>query len=256
MNKIIISQARLSSTRLPNKVLLKIENKTLLNLHLTRLLQVKNCDGVVLAIAEEKGCEELIKEASFAGVDYFVGNKKDVLDRFYKAALKYNPKVIIRVTSDCPLIDSELIEQMIEKFIEKKVDYLSNTLNPTYPDGVDVEIFSISALERAWKFANLQSEREHVTPYIWKNSNYRSNKNQIFKVYSYEDSIDNSDLRITVDEREDLELIKLLLQKNGNNLSYKSYINILRNNPKMLKLNSKYIRNSGYVKSLSEDKID
>ncbi len=253
MNILGITQARIGSSRLPEKVLLKIQGKTLLHYHLENAIKSNLVSKWVVATTNENGSEEIQKIAEELEIECFKGKLLDVLDRFYQASKKYKPDYIVRVTSDCPLIDSQLIDEIVDHCIVNKLDYVSNTLNPTFPDGVDVEVFTFSSLEIAWREAFLTSDREHVTPFIWRNSTY-FNK-EIFKSYNFKSITDLSKYRLTVDVKEDLELITHLIEKLGSKASYKKYVDYLINNPKIQEINSFNKRNEGYMKSINEDKI-
>lgn len=246
-----ITQARVSSSRLKEKVLKIICDKSILEIHLQRILKSKNIDKLVVATANEEGHEKIEEIAKKINVDCFVGSIDNVLERFYKAAVQYNPEIVIRLTSDCPLIDSSIIDEMIEKFKSLNVDYMSNCLNPTYPDGVDVEIFTFKALEHAFKNVTLKSDQEHVTPYIWRNSDLREGK--IFKGHSFENKINQSQYRLTIDTIEDFEVVGLLISKLGISESFNKYCQFLDQNKEVKEINLKYRRNEGYEKSLKED---
>lgn len=245
----IISQARLSSTRFPNKVLEMVDNEdTILSLHLKRLKKSRLATGIILATTNEKGVEKILKIAKDAQVDFYQGDTDDVLARFYHAGKKLNSDVVVRVTSDCPLIDPELIDKIIEKFIEQKVDYISTSLNEQFPDGVDCEVFTFAALEKAFKEAKAQFQREHVTPFIWQNSTFKGGK--IFKSEVFENSLGNySNYRITVDTPQDLTVIRELIKKTGKDKSWIEYIEVLKSDNSIKDINMSNSRNEGYFKS-------
>src|SRR5690606_21561491 len=138
----------------------------------------------------------------------FQGSTEDVLDRFYNAVKDEKPEYVVRVTSDCPLIDAKLIDQVINMVIEKNLDYGSNTLKEEYPDGQDVEVFKFDALKNAWENASLLSDREHVTPYIRKNSSF--NNKHLFKSENFDSPANMNHIRMTVDEPIDLETIRIM----------------------------------------------
>lgn len=246
-----LTQARLSSSRLPEKVLKLIGNETILGLHLDRLKKSKLINKIVLATTSEPGADKLLAIAQSKGVESFQGNLNDVLDRFYQAAKFNQAKIIVRLTSDCPLIDANLVDDLIMKFLKNEVDYSSNCLNPTFPDGFDAEVFTFSALEKAWKESTLQSDREHVTPYIWRNSNLRSAN--IFKAFSVENSENFSRYRLTIDNQADYDLVKILVEKLGPDADWQTYTNYLITHPELMNLNQHLKRNAGYDKSLNED---
>src|SRR5688572_10280738 len=170
MKVLAITQARTSSSRLPGKVLKQLGDKTLLEFHLDRILKAKKIDKLILATSNDPSDDVLPEVARRSGVDTFRGSLNDVLERFYQAAKPFAPVWVVRLTADCPLIDPELIDKVVETAINSGVDYCSNGLTPTFPDGVDVEVFRFQALETAFREATLKSDREHVTPFIYRNS--------------------------------------------------------------------------------------
>lgn len=250
-NILIIVQARISSTRLPAKVLKEINNKPLLWYVIKRLEQVKTPNKVIIATGHLKINQPIIDFAKNNNFYYFVGDEEDVLDRYYNSAKEFNGDIIVRITSDCPLIEANLIDKLLEIYLNGECDYLSNVHPPTYPDGYDTEIFSFEALEMAWKKAKLQSEREHVTPYIWKNE---SNE---FIIKNFENNVDLSQFRLTIDTQEDFLLISKIIENFHDKLfdfQMDDVFNFLKNNKELLKINIQYKRDEGYIKSLEEDK--
>jgi len=240
----------MSSTRLPGKVLMEIDGKTLLDLHVQRVAQSKKIGKHVIAISDNSGDDVLEAYCKKHQLDYFRGSENDVLDRFYKAAKPFSPETVVRLTADCPLIDGELIDKTISLYTDVRCDYASNTLVPAYPDGLDAEVFSFQALEKAWKEATLQSDREHVTSYIWRNSSLKGG--DIFKSCNLGAEKDLSELRMTVDEQEDFLLIKTLVQQLGSERPWTDYASyIIQHN---IDLNAKFSRNEGYFNSLKKDK--
>ena len=169
MNVIAISQARTGSTRFPNKILQKVNGESLLSIHIRRIKNSKKINFIIIATTNKKGDDVVEEEANNLSVKCFRGSEEDVLDRFYQAAKPYNADYVVRLTSDCPLIDPNLIDKIIKIAIKSEVDYCSNTLVESYPDGQDIEVFSFSSLEKAWNESKLNSERDHVTPYMKKN---------------------------------------------------------------------------------------
>ena len=173
-----------------------------------------------------------------------------MLDRFYQAVKNDKPDWIVRVTSDCPLLDPVLVDKVISYVQDNNVDYGSNTLIENFPDGQDVEVFKFSALEMAWKNAKLLSEREHVTSYIKNNCDGKGK--DLFKIINYPCDSDYSKIRMTVDEVEDFKLIEVLITKLGTDKSWKDYTKYIINND-LNKLNNNIIRNEGFLKSLKRD---
>lgn len=250
-NKILlITQARVGSKRFPGKILKKIKGTSLLEIHLERLKMTNVIDEIMVATSNRCENNLILEIAKKCNVQVFRGSENDVLDRFYNASLYKNFKWIVRVTSDCPLIDANLIDKIVNKVVVEDIDYGSNTLKPTFPDGQDIEVIKFDALCKAWKKANLKSEREHVTPYIKKNSDYFGKK--IFKAISIENKIDYSKIRMTVDEKIDLKAIKVLINNIGTSNDWKTYTNYIMNNEKLFN-NQSILRNEGYIKSLKED---
>jgi len=175
----------------------------------------------------------------------------NVLDRFYKAALPHMPDYVVRVTSDCPLLDAELIDSVITFTVKEKADYGANVMVEEYPDGQDIEVFSFKALEQAWKEAKLRSDREHVTPFIRNNSNLKGGR--FFKAVHYKCNSNYNHIRMTVDEPKDLDAIKLLVSKLGTRASWQEYTQYIINNSKEFD-NQDILRNEGYLHSLISDK--
>lgn len=252
MEVLAITQARIGSSRLPSKVLKTIGNKTLLQVHLERILKSKKIDKLIVASTSELGVEAILQIAGRLNVDVYQGSLENVLDRFYQAAIKYQPKWVVRLTSDCPLMDPHIIDSVVEKAIQENVDYCSNTLVTSFPDGMDVEVFKYTALELAWQKAKLNSEKEHVTPFIYNNCNLRNANlfvaSQVLSEKNY------SAVRLTVDEQNDLEVIKQLVDELGLNAGWQTYADYYLTHKEIYTINSAIERNEGYQKSLSKDK--
>lgn len=251
MKVIAVTQARYGSTRLPAKVLKKVGDETLLDIHLQRILRAKNVNQLVVATTTEEGSDEIVRIAERNGAECYRGSINDVLERFYFAVKDLNPDYIVRITSDCPLIDPRVIDYVIETCVNTGCDYASNTMKPTYPDGIDTEVFKFFALEMAYNEAKLKSEREHVTPYIKMNSSF--NEGNLFKSVNVENGKDCSAYRITVDTQEDFDVIKNLIENLGKKAKWEDYIEYLDSHNDVKDLNSNYTRDEGYVKSLLND---
>jgi spore coat polysaccharide biosynthesis protein SpsF (cytidylyltransferase family) len=249
-NILTIIQARYGSTRFPGKVLKKVLGKPLMWFLIKRLELVKIPNKIIIATGPFELNKPIVEFAQNYNIPYFTGSENDVLDRYYQTAKRFGGDIIVRITSDCPLMDPELIDKGLEIFLKGKYDYISNNHPETYPDGYDVEICSFKALEKAWKEAKLPSEREHVMPYIW-------NHPERFNITVYKSHIDLSNYRITIDEPEDLLVISKIYEHFKENWLYiriMDVINFLNKNPNILKINADFIRNKGYLKSLKEDK--
>lgn len=200
-----IVQARLSSTRLPGKVLRPILGRSMLWRQLERLEQLKNVDQTIVATSDLPEDRQLITLCRDFGVECYGGSLDDVLDRFYQAAGHYGADHVVRLTGDCPVIDPRVVDDVIDLYNSDDYDYACNTNPPTFPDGLDVEVMSFPCLETAWREAKLPSQREHVTPFIWQQP-------QRFKLANFTNDTDLSHLRWTVDEPEDLEFITVVYE--------------------------------------------
>lgn len=244
-----IVQARLSSTRLPGKVLKPILGRPMIELQLERLKGVKAVDNLIVAISNDSSDDQLESLCNKLDVQCHRGSLDDVLDRFYQAAITIDPEHIVRLTGDCPLTDCAVIDRVIEYYFEGNYDYASNTIEPSFPDGLDAEIFSFDALKKAWQEAELPSEREHVTPYLHKNKS-------LFKVGSYREEPDNSHMRWTVDEEKDFKFVSAVyetLYPDNQNFDMADIFALLERRPELLKLNDGIERNEGYTSTLKKD---
>ncbi|WP_347834680.1 glycosyltransferase family protein [Gracilibacillus sp. JCM 18860] len=204
MKVVAIIQARMGSTRLPGKVLKKIKGgETVLSHVINRVSKSKNVDNIVIATTIQKDDDQIVKEVTDLGYTVYRGSENDVLERYYQAILQSSANIIIRITSDCPLIDPIVIDEMVEVFINNNYSLVTNAGADaslrTFPRGLDVEIFSREALEKAYINATLPYQREHVTPYIYENE---------ASIFYYKNKEDNSNHRWTLDTKEDYRLIE------------------------------------------------
>lgn len=244
-----ILQARVSSTRLPEKVIRPLLGKPMILRQIERLKRIKQIDRLILATSTDPSDDCLAAICASEGIECFRGNLDDVLDRFYQAALPYRPDYVVRLTGDCPLTDPEIIDRLITFFLEGGYDYSSNALEPTFPDGLDAEIFKFSCLEQAWQEATLPSQREHVSPFIYQQSDR-------FRVGCMKSIVDLSGLRWTVDEPVDFELVTRIygaLYPQNSNFITSDIIKFLEQHPELCTINATITRNEGYVKSLQKD---
>jgi len=245
MNVGIIIQARLGSERLPKKVLDKIGSKEMLLFLFERLAGIDNLHKIILATSDTKEDDLLEDFAKKIGLTCYRGSLDDVLKRFYDCADHFKLDVIIRVTADDPFKDPVIIEKGLNIYKNGNFDYVSNTIKPSYPEGIDIEIFSFDALKKANELANLESDRMHVTPYIWQNPHK-------FRLHNFYDKEDNSDVRITCDYKEDLDFLnKIYSYTKNDDFSYLDIIEIINKNKIFNKRNT--IRNEGYLKDLKKD---
>ncbi|MEK7585312.1 MAG: glycosyltransferase family protein [Patescibacteria group bacterium] len=244
---IAIVQARLGSTRLPGKTLMTVGDDTLLGYELRRIRRAKKIDHLVVATTTNSEDDALEKFCQESKVDCFRGSIEDVLDRYYQCSLKYSEyDVVVRLTGDCPFADPAVIDQVVEFFLAGNYDYASNVLVETFPDGLDVEVFSREALAEAAAQAKLLSEREHVTLYL---------RNQAkFKKGNVAAKVNLARIRLTVDESADLEVARFLAKNLPPDASYEEIVACLEANPDVLEKNSNIIRNAGLAKSLRQDK--
>ena len=250
INTVLITQARTGSTRLPNKVLKTINEQELLKIHLERISKAKLVDSIIVATTNNNDddiIETLVKEW---GYNCFRGSEHDVLDRFYQAVINLSPEWVVRVTSDCPLLDHNIIDGVISLAKVNDLDYCSNILTEAFPDGQDVEIFKFSALKKAWNNTKLKSDREHVTPYIRNNSDIKGGS--LFKAMNFPCVEYFNDIRMTVDELNDYELIKKLVSSLGVSKSWMEYTRFIIEQG-LGEINKNIIRNEGYIQSLKND---
>jgi len=244
-----IIQARTGSTRLPGKTMKKLnEIDTVLSFGINQVKSSKTIEKIVIATTDLHEDDLIFDYMEKLNIPCFRGKSKDVLDRYYQCAKKFDLSTIVRITSDCPLIDPLIIDDVVSYFLKNnKFDYVSN-VHPvtTYPDGTDVEIFSFKTLEKAWNEAKKPSEREHVTPYI-----YNSKK---FILGNIKNSNDLSNLRWTVDHKEDLDLIKEIVDKIPKRpILMSDVIDLFSKFPHLQNINKDIKPNEGYLESLKED---
>lgn len=244
-----IIQARMTSSRLPGKILIKIMDRPIIS-YLFERLRFCNCiDEIILATTTNEADDALISFVEKEKILTYRGSEDDVLDRYYQTARKYQVDHIVRITADCPLIDFELCDKIVKIYQKSEVDFAY--LGPTFAEGLDCAIFSFKALEKAWNEARLKSEREHVTPYL-------HNHPEFFRKVEVHNETDDSHYRITVDEESDFQVVKAIisnLYKEGEKPFLTSDIKkFLNAHPSISQLNAHIIRNEGLLKSLKEDK--
>ncbi|MDC0225477.1 aminotransferase class III-fold pyridoxal phosphate-dependent enzyme [Gammaproteobacteria bacterium] len=239
VKSVAIIQARLGSKRFPNKVLETVNGKSLIEILYTRLKKSKLLDDIIFAIPKDDSNERLKIEIQSLDAKFFAGSEHDVLKRFFETAEYINAENIIRITADCPLIDHQMLDDMLEIFLTGEYEYLSNTNPPTYPDGFDIEIFSFNMLDSANRMAKKSSDREHVTPFI--------RSKLAASIYNYVNKKDHSDYRVTIDEKKDLTFIKSLAEIRTDliDLSFEKIMKLIIENPNVVKINSDIKRNEG-----------
>jgi spore coat polysaccharide biosynthesis protein SpsF len=233
VNVVAIIQARMGSTRLPGKVLMDISGATMLSRVVSRVKQAKLLNQIVVATSDKSIDDLIVKETERLKVFSFRGSENDVLDRYYQAALSFGADVVVRVTSDCPLIEPTIVDEVINAFLDGGIDYSSNTLVRTYPRGLDVEVFSVSALKKAWEQAKKDYQRVHVTPFLYENPD-------LFKLQSITSGSDYSKYRWTVDTPDDLKLVRRIYELLGDDVvfSWRDIIALIEKHPELETINS------------------
>ena len=239
MKTIAIVQARMGSSRLPGKVMRMINGKPMIELLLRRLENSKRIDKIILATTMNENEHDLIEHVRQLGYEVFQGSENDVLDRYYRAAEPHKPDTIVRVTGDCPLVDPALVDDVIAAYVEQDVHFLSNTLPPTFPDGLDTAVFSYRALKQANTEATTKHEREHVSPYIRESGK--------FKLGSFSNSTDYSSERWTVDDISDFKVITSVFNHFNPciDFSWHEVMALRQAQPQLFRVNQHQIRNEG-----------
>lgn len=242
-----ILQARTSSSRLPGKVLRSLMGRAMILRQMERLKRSREIGRLVLATSIDESDDKLVSVAETAGYIVYRGSLDDVLGRYYACAKEYGADHIVRVTGDCPLIDWRVSDDVIVRHLTEKNDYTHTT--ERFPDGLDIEIMTFTALEQAYREARLISEREHVTLYF-------RNHPECFRIGSVDCAEDYRDLRWTVDEPCDFAFVEAVYEKlyaKNNDFSMQDILVLLKEHPDLRTLNQGIIRNEGLLKSLAED---
>jgi spore coat polysaccharide biosynthesis protein SpsF len=255
-----IIQTRFNSTRLPGKVLKPINNKTILEYVISQSLHSRNLDNVIVATTTNPKDKIIVDFCKNHNIDFFCGSEFDVLDRYFQCAKKFDLDPIIRITSDCPLIDPNVIDAIVDEFLNNTFDYVSNNIifqdnkwidsECNFPQGMTVEISSFKALELAWKNSKKPSEREHVFPYVQFHP-------EIFHVKNVQNDSNLSHVRCTIDREDDLKFLKEIIQRLPPNLPFVTIgdiLKIIKDNPNLLKINNHIPFDEGIKKSYLEDK--
>ncbi|GGF91425.1 cytidylyltransferase domain-containing protein [Paenibacillus abyssi] len=233
MNITAIIQARMGSTRLPGKVLFQLMGKSVLSHVIERLQAVDRINKIVVATTEMPSDDPIVKESNSLGIEVYRGSESDVLSRYYEAAILANADGIVRITSDCPLIDPEVTREVICTFIENRYDYVSNCLQRSFPRGLDTEVFSMGVLKETFVQAKRPEQREHVTPYIYTNA-------ERFRLYNVLSAADYSRHRWTLDTIEDWNLIVEIYKHLYNRkrvFSWHEVIELLERYPDLIEIN-------------------
>jgi spore coat polysaccharide biosynthesis protein SpsF len=244
-NVVAIVQARMASSRLPGKVLRELGGEPVLAWVVERCRRALTVNSVLVATTTEPADDPVALLCAERGWPVFRGSQFDVLDRYYQAARWVKADVIVRVTADCPLIDPQVIDQVVREFLERGVDFAANRLPPpwkrTFPIGLDTEVVSFAALERAWREANQKYEREHVMPYLYDEPGR-------FNIFILEHEPDLGHLRWTVDTPEDLELLQAVVERLSRRMdfSWEEVLAIFEREPQLAEINASVNHKSGF----------
>ena len=249
---VAIIQGRMSSSRLPGKILTDISGQPMLSRVMIRASRATSLDQIIFATTIDASDDPVAEYCDFAGLDYTRGSLFDVLDRYYQTASQTKADVVVRITADCPVIDSELIDNVVNTLLEGEYDFVCNRLPPpyqrTYPIGLDVEVCTFKALKKAWKEAKEPQHREHVMPYLYEEVKLSPINRQLsegvsprgFKVALLNHITDFGDYRWTVDTPEDLEFMREVYKhfNNRDDFSWKEVLDLVHDNPELAKINA------------------
>jgi len=244
-----IIQARMGSTRLPGKVLMEvIEGKPVLYYVINQLKYCKSFEKLIVATSILPEDDKIVQFCVDNDVNYFRGDSKNVLDRHYRCAEKFSLSTVIRMPSDKPLLDPEVVDKVVKIFNKNSYDYVTNFLPQTFPSGTDVEVLSFDSLKKSWEKAILPSEKEHVTNYIY---NHRDD----FRIFNVVNSENLSNFRWAVDRIEDLRLVREIVSKiRKNPILIKDILELFKNEPNLIEINKQVDGNESNIKSEKEDK--
>lgn len=246
---VAIVQARMGSTRLPGKTLEDLCGESLLGRILQRVRASRTVDDLVVATTTEDIDEPIVEAARTYGAGVYRGSVHDVLSRFYEAAKAASADIIVRITADDPFKDPGVIDLIVTRLLDdERLDYASNTIEPSYPEGIDIEVFRFSALERACREATLTSDREHVTPYIWRQP-------ELFRIENVKHPVDLSKLRWTIDYPEDLTFAREVYSRLGDRgiFSMDDILRLLESEPHLSAINQGIERNESYNRLVQKE---
>lgn len=247
MNIVAIIQARMGSSRLPGKVMADIAGKPMIFHVANRVGRAKMIDLVAVATSTHNSDDVLAAYCKNEGIRCYRGSEDDVLDRFYQAAKDFNADIVVRLSSDCPLHDPDIIDLTVKTLLESKADFVSGGMETTFPDGLDAAAFPMTTLEKTWREATLKSDREHVTTYIHHNP-------EKFRRETIRNGEDLSHHRWTVDEPRDLEFVRQIYARLGDgHFGMREILALLDSYPELNRINAGISRNEGYLKSVEKD---
>jgi spore coat polysaccharide biosynthesis protein SpsF len=232
MKIVAVIQARMGSSRLPQKVLKDLGGATVLDRVLNRLGRAELIQESVVATTTEPADDAIVEHCERTRRKVFRGAEQDVLDRYYQAARYMDADVVVRITSDCPVIDPEVTDTTIRAFLDRGADYASNVHVRTYPRGLDTEVMTVQALERAWRESTKPYQREHVTPYIYENPGK-------FKLHGIENDTDYSPHRWTIDTPEDLRLLQTIYARfdGRDDFGWREVLELVESEPSLADIN-------------------
>ena len=232
-----IIQARMGSTRLPGKVLMDLAGESVLARVIQRVRRSALVQEVAVATTKSAADDPIVSECVRLGTRAFRGSEHDVLDRYFRAAQQFGGEAVLRITADCPLIDPILIDQLVEAFTERRVDFACNVLPRTYPRGLDAELFTVRALEKAWRLADAPHQREHVTPVLY-------DRPDVFSMIFVRGERDYSRYRWTLDTADDLRLIRTIYENFGNRIDFtwRDVIGLMERNPQLERINAHVVQ--------------
>lgn len=247
LRTVAIVQARMGSSRLPGKVMKRLAGRPVLWHVVQRLNHCRTLDRVVIATTTCSEDEVIAEWGAFNHIPVFRGSSQDVLDRYYEAAKTYDANVIVRITADCPVIDPQIVDEVVEHF--RSGDYHICGLSGEFPDGLDCEVFSFPALEAAWRLARLASDREHVTPFLYRHpAQFRAGRVEKFHGMAHH--------RWTLDEERDFRLLTAIYDRlyvEGEVFYTQHILDLLAREPELVNMNRGIPRNEGYARSLAHD---
>jgi len=245
---VAIIQARMGSGRCPGKVMAEVGGRPMLDHVVRRAQQATTIELVVVATSDRPSDDAIADFCAQHSISCIRGSEDDVLDRYYQASKAFDVDPIVRLTADCPLLDPAVIDSVVRTFRAGDYDYVSNALEPTYPDGLDTEVFGFGVLEKAWREASRMTEREYPTSYIFEHPTR-------FRLHNVRNDVDLSNLRWTVDEPKDLEFVRRIYGELGPEPSFgmQEILDLLRRHPELATINAGIGRNEGYQRSLEED---
>lgn len=232
----------MGSTRLPGKVLTDLGGKTALARVVSRLSRARMIDDVIVATSNLASDDPIVRECEYLRVPCFRGSESDVLDRYHQASQEFGVEAVVRITSDCPVIDPELVDETVRVFESQMADYASNVIPRTYPRGLDTEVFTTEALVWAWLEAREVHQREHVTPYFYEHP-------EVFRMVSATSNADYSSHRWTLDTPEDLELIRAIYSRfdNRDDFHWQDVLALVEGEPELAELNSHVVQKAAYT---------